>query len=62
LSLTNHCHWTRNPERKVKQRNELYCLARKWSFVFSAIITTMRLLNIDAKKWSMDRGPGPINP
>jgi hypothetical protein len=22
----------------------------------------LRLLNIDAKEWSMDRRPGPINP
>jgi hypothetical protein len=31
-------------------------------FCFSAIMATMRLLNIDAKKWSVDRRPGPINP
>jgi hypothetical protein len=31
-------------------------------FCFSAIMATTRLLNIDAKKWSMDRGPGLINP
>jgi hypothetical protein len=29
---------------------------------FFAIMATMRLLNIDAKKWSMDRRLGPINP
>jgi hypothetical protein len=31
-------------------------------FCFSAIMATMRLLNIDVNKWSMDRRPGPINP
>jgi hypothetical protein len=31
-------------------------------FCFSAIMATMRLLNIDAKKWSVDRRLGPINP
>jgi hypothetical protein len=31
-------------------------------FCFSAIMATMRLLNIDAKKWSMNRRLGPINP
>jgi hypothetical protein len=31
-------------------------------FYFSAIMATQRLLNIDAKKWSMDRRLGPINP
>jgi hypothetical protein len=31
-------------------------------FCFSDIMATMRLFNIDAKKWSMDRGPEPINP
>jgi hypothetical protein len=25
----NCCHWTGDLERKVKQRNELHCLARK---------------------------------
>jgi hypothetical protein len=29
---------------------------------FSTIMATPKLLNIDAKKWSMDRGLGPINP
>jgi hypothetical protein len=32
------------------------------TFCFSAIMATLRLLNIDAKKWSMDRRLGPINP
>jgi hypothetical protein len=31
-------------------------------FCFSAIRATKRLRNIDAKKWSMDRRLGPINP
>jgi hypothetical protein len=31
-------------------------------FCFSAIMVTMRLLNINAKKWSVDRRLGPINP
>jgi hypothetical protein len=31
-------------------------------FCFSAIMATTRLLNSDAKKWSMDRGLGHINP
>jgi hypothetical protein len=30
--------------------------------LFFAITATMRLFNIDAKKWSMDRKPGPTNP
>jgi hypothetical protein len=34
----------------------------KMMFYFSAIMATQRLLNIDAKKWSMDRRLGPINP
>jgi hypothetical protein len=29
---------------------------------FSAIMALIRLFNIDAKKWSMDRRLGPINP
>jgi hypothetical protein len=29
---------------------------------FSTIMATLRLLNIDAKKWSVDRRLGPINP
>jgi hypothetical protein len=32
------------------------------TFHISAIMATLRLLNIDVKKWSMDMGPGPINP
>jgi hypothetical protein len=35
---------------------------RKVIFYFAAIMSTPRLLNIDAKKWSVDRGPGPIEP
>jgi hypothetical protein len=31
-------------------------------FCFSVIVAAPRLLNIDAKKWSVDRGLGPINP
>jgi hypothetical protein len=34
----------------------------KMIFCFSDIMATLKLLNIDAKKWSMDRGLGPINP
>jgi hypothetical protein len=25
----NFCHWTGDPDRKLKQRNEFYSLARK---------------------------------
>jgi hypothetical protein len=31
-------------------------------FSFFVIMAIMRILNIDAKKWSTDRRPGPINP
>jgi hypothetical protein len=31
-------------------------------FCFSVIIATLRLLNIDAKNWSVDRRLGHINP
>jgi hypothetical protein len=36
--------------------------SRKTTFCFSAIMATPRLLDIDAKKWSVDRRLGPINP
>jgi hypothetical protein len=31
------------------------------TFCFSAMMATLRLFNIDAKKWSIERRPGPIN-
>jgi hypothetical protein len=30
--------------------------------LFFVIMVTMRLLNINFKKWGVDRRPGPINP
>jgi hypothetical protein len=54
----NFCHWTGDQEKKVKQRNRLQYLGGKWPFVF----LPLWLLNIDAKKWSVARRLGPINP
>jgi hypothetical protein len=44
----------------VYQENDLFgffCFFR-----FFVIMATMRLHNIDVRKWSVDRGPEPINP
>jgi hypothetical protein len=43
---------------KGKKRNGLHCLGEKWPFFF----LPLWLLNIDAKKWSVARRLGPINP
>jgi hypothetical protein len=50
------------PREKGKTEKRAPLSNRKMTFYFSAIMATLRLLNIDAKKWSVDRRPGPINP
>jgi hypothetical protein len=50
------------PGKKGKTEKQFPLSRRKMIFCFSAIMAAMSLLNIDAKKWSMSRRPGPINP
>jgi hypothetical protein len=47
-----------------KDKTEKWASLSSWKmiFLFFVIMATTRLLNTDAKKWSVDRGPGPINP
>jgi hypothetical protein len=47
---------------KGKTEKQAPLSRRKMTFHFSAIMATPKLLNIDAKKWSVVRKPGPINP
>jgi hypothetical protein len=49
------------PGEKGKTEKQTPLSRRKMNFFF-VIMFTMRLFNIDAKKWSMDRRLGPINP
>jgi hypothetical protein len=48
----------RGPGEKGKTQKWAPLSRRKMAFCFSAIW----LLNIDAKKWSVDRRLGPLNP
>jgi hypothetical protein len=50
------------PGEKGKAEKWAPLSSQKMTFYFSAIMATTRFLNMDAKKWSMDRRPGPINP
>jgi hypothetical protein len=47
---------------KDKTEKQALLSSRKMTFCFSAIMASPRLLNIDAKKWNLDRRPEPINP
>jgi hypothetical protein len=50
------------PGEKGKTEKRAPLFSWKMIFWFFVIMATMRCLNIDAKKWSVDREPGPINP
>jgi hypothetical protein len=50
------------PGEKGKTKKRAPLSSQKMTFHFSAIMATLRLLNIDAKKWSMPRRLEPINP
>jgi hypothetical protein len=49
------------PGEKGKTEKQVPLSSQKMIFWFSPIMTTMRFLNINVKKWSVDR-PEPINP
>jgi hypothetical protein len=49
------CHWIRDQEKKVKQRNRLHCLGGKWPFVF----LPLWLLNTDARSGMWTGGLDP---
>jgi hypothetical protein len=50
------------PGEKGKTEKRAPLSSWKMIFCFSAIMATMRLLNIDAKKWRVARRLGLINP
>jgi hypothetical protein len=59
-TITLSLDWELKEKGKIEKWAPLS--SRKMTFHFSAIMATPKLLNIDPKKWSMDRRPGPINP
>jgi hypothetical protein len=57
--ITLSLDWGLGEKGKTEKRAPLS--RRRMIFRFSAIMATPRLLNIDAKKWNVDRRLGPIN-
>jgi hypothetical protein len=51
----------RGPGENGKTEKQAALSSWKMIFYFSAIVATTRLLNIDAKNWTMNRGLEPIN-